>query len=61
VACTWDFKPQFLGPAALFVAALSAELAASALAISLGSGWLWYLNLKVFGLFQRSYEALVVS
>ena len=23
-----------------------------------GSEWLWYLNLKVFGLFQRSHEAL---
>ena len=52
------FKLQFLGPVALFAAALSAELAARALAIAPGSEWLWYLNLKVFGLFQRSHEAL---
>jgi hypothetical protein len=42
----------------LFAAALSAEVAARALAAAPGSEWLWYLNLKVFGLFQRSHEAL---
>jgi len=52
------FKLQFLGPVALFAAALSAEVAARALAAAPGSEWLWYLNLKVFGLFQRSHEAL---
>jgi hypothetical protein len=52
------FKLQLLGPVALFLAALAAELAARALAIAPGSEWLWYLNLKVFGLFQRSHEAL---
>lgn len=52
------FKLQFLGPLALFAAVLSAEVAARALAIAPSSEWLWFLNLKVFGLFQRSHEAL---
>lgn len=52
------FKLQFLGPLALFTAALSAEMAARVLAIAPSSEWLWYLNLKVFGLFQRGHEAL---
>lgn len=52
------FKLQFLGPLALFVATLSAELAARALDYAPASATLWYLNLKVFGLFQRSHEAL---
>jgi hypothetical protein len=52
------FKLQFLGPLALFLAALSAELSAYALARIPTSETLWYLNLKVFGLFQRSHEAL---
>lgn len=52
------FKLQFLGPLALFVATLSAELAAMALERAPSSATLWYLNLRVFGLFQRSHEAL---
>ena len=52
------FKLQALGPVALFLATLLAELAAHALAILPSSEWLWYLNLKVFGLFQRSHEVL---
>jgi hypothetical protein len=52
------FKLQFLGPSALFVATLSAELAARALEHAPTSQTLWYLNLKVFGLFQRSHEVL---
>jgi hypothetical protein len=52
------FKLQFLGPLALFAAVLSAELAARALAVAPSSEWLWFLNLKMFGLFQRSHEAL---
>jgi len=51
-------KLQFLGPLALFLATLSAELAAHALDRAPHSETLWYLNLKVFGLFQRSHEAL---
>jgi hypothetical protein len=53
------FKLQFLGPAALLLATLLAELAAYALAMVPSSEWLWYLNLRVFGLFQRSHEALM--
>lgn len=49
---------QFLGPSALFVATLSAELAARALECAPSSETLWHLNLGVFGLFQRSHEAL---
>lgn len=52
------FKLQFLGPLALLVATLSAELAALALERAPASATLWYLNLRVFGLFQRSHEAL---
>lgn len=52
------FKFQFLGPFTLFVATLSAELAARALEAAPASATLWYLNLRVFGLFQRSHERL---
>ncbi|WP_249130225.1 hypothetical protein [Bradyrhizobium sp. AUGA SZCCT0283] len=52
------FKLQFLGPLALFAAALSAELAARALEYAPSSELFWFLNLKVFGIFQRSYAAL---
>lgn len=52
------FKFQFLGPLTLFVATLSAELAARALEFAPASETLWYLNLEVFGLFQRSHAAL---
>ena len=52
------FKLQFLGPLVLFLATLSAELAAHALAYKPSSETLWYLNLEVFRLFQRSHSAL---
>jgi hypothetical protein len=52
------FKYQFFGPLVLFVATLSAELAARALAYAPSSETLWYLNLEVFGLFQRSQSVL---
>src|SRR4029079_5596660 len=52
------FKLQFLGPLVLFLATLSAELAARALAYKPTSETLWYLNLEVFHLFQRSHSAL---
>ena len=52
------FKFQFLGPLVLFLATLSAELAARGLAYKPSSATLWYLNLEVFGLFQRSHSAL---
>jgi hypothetical protein len=47
-------KLQFLGPFAVFAAALSAELAAHALQYAPSSELLWFINLKMFGIFQRS-------
>ena len=52
------FKLQFLGPMALFVATLSAELAVRALAYAPSSEFLWFVNLRMFGIFQRSYYML---
>lgn len=52
------FKLQFLGPLTLFAATLSAELSARALAYAPASETAWFLNLRVFGLFQRSHAAL---
>src|SRR6266481_644746 len=52
------FKLQFLGPLALFVATACAELAARALSSAPGSEILWFVNLRMFGIFQRSHAAL---
>ena len=52
------FKLQFLGPFALFAATLSAELAARALQYAPSSELLWFINLKMFGIFQRSDATL---
>jgi hypothetical protein len=52
------FKLQFLGPLALFTATLCAELATRALQYDPSSELLWFINLRVFGIFQRSYAAL---
>jgi hypothetical protein len=52
------FKLQFLGPLAVFLATLCAELAARALAHNPSSELLWFVNLRLFGIFQRSYSAL---
>jgi hypothetical protein len=49
------FKLQFLGPFALFAATLCAELAARALEYAPSSELLWFINLRIFGIFQRSY------
>jgi hypothetical protein len=43
---------------ALFVATLSAELAVGALAYAPTSELLWFVNLKMFAIFQRSYYLL---
>jgi hypothetical protein len=51
-------KLQFLGPLALFAATLCAELAARALQYAPGSELLWFVNLKMFGIFQRSGAVL---
>lgn len=52
------FKLQFLGPCVLFAATLSAELAALALPYVPTSELLWFLNLRLFGIFQRSHALL---
>ena len=52
------FRLQFLGPFALFTATLCAELAARALAYDPSSEFLWFINLKIFGIFQRSHALL---
>src|SRR3954454_2876007 len=51
-------KLQFLGPCALFAATLCAELAAHALQYAPNSELLWFLNLRLFGIFQRSDAVL---
>ena len=52
------FKLQFLGPLALFAATLCAELAARALEYAPSSEFLWFVNLRMFGIFQRSDAVL---
>jgi hypothetical protein len=52
------FRLQFLGPLALFSATLCAELAARALQYAPSSEFLWFVNLRMFGIFQRSYVML---
>jgi hypothetical protein len=49
---------QLIGPLVLFCAVLAAEAAAYALAQLPSSGFLWFLNLEVFGVFRRSRAAL---
>src|SRR3954468_17043949 len=51
-------KLQFVGPFALFAATLCAELAAWTLQYVPNSEVLWFLNLRVFGIFQRSDAVL---
>lgn len=46
---------QLLGPVALFSAIFAAEVAALGLERFPSSEWLWYLNLKWFGMFQQSH------
>ncbi len=52
------FKLQFLGPLAVFFATLCAELAVRALDYAPSSELLWFVNLRMFGIFQRSYAML---
>jgi len=49
------FRLQILGPMVLFAAVLAAETATIALAHWPSSGFLWYVNLELFGLLQRSH------
>ena len=48
-------KLQLIGPAFLFAAVLAAEAGAYALDMFPRSEALWYVNLKLFGMFQRTY------
>ncbi|MCP1834184.1 hypothetical protein J2R76_002521 [Bradyrhizobium sp. USDA 4532] len=52
------FKLQFLGPCVLFAATLCAEIAAQALQYSPSSELLWFINLRIFSIFQRSHALL---
>jgi hypothetical protein len=52
------FKLQFLGPLALFAATVCAELAARALQYDPSSEFLWFINIRIFGIFQRGHAAL---
>jgi|SRR5882757_2149017 len=51
-------KLQLIGPCALFVAVLAAELATFALTQDPTSELVWYINLKLFGIFQRAHYIL---
>ena len=51
---------QLIGPVAVFGALLAAEAFANALERAPSSEWLWFVNLKVFGIFQESHYALRV-
>jgi hypothetical protein len=48
-------KLQFLGPASVLAVVVMAEGAVFALAHIPTSETLWYLNLRIFGVFQRGY------
>ena len=52
------FKLQFLGPFALFAATLCSEIATRALQYAPSSEVLWFINLRIFGIFQRSHAVL---
>jgi hypothetical protein len=51
-------KLQLVGPVVLFAAVFAAESAVYALAYAPTSEILWFINLKLFGLFQQSYYVL---
>jgi hypothetical protein len=49
---------QLIGPVALFIAVAGAEAASYALSRMPSSEWIWYLNLRWFGMFQQSHYTL---
>jgi hypothetical protein len=51
-------KLQIIGPVVLCVVIIAEEMAAYALALMPSSEFVWYLNLKLFGAFQRSHYIL---
>src|SRR3954464_6323567 len=48
-------KFQLLGPVALFLTVLAAEISVCALSLMPSSEALWFINLKLFLIFQRTY------
>jgi len=48
-------KLQTIGPLALCLAVIGAEMAASALALRPSTEWLWYLNVNIFNMFQQTH------
>lgn len=51
-------KFQLIGPIALFLTVVTAETAAYALSQAPRSEWLWYVNIKLFTVFQRAHYVL---
>lgn len=51
-------KLQLFGPFVLSITIIGAELAAYLLAMKPSSMVAWYLNMEIFGVFQRSYYVL---
>jgi hypothetical protein len=51
-------KLQLIGPIVLAMTIIAAELAAYLLALKPSSVAIWYLNIEVFGIFQRSHYVL---
>jgi hypothetical protein len=51
-------KLQLLGPLAVATIVIAAEATAYLLAVSPTSPLVWYLNIEVFGIFQRSHYIL---
>ena len=54
-------KLQLIGPIFLFAAVLAAEVAAWALSMFPSSEALWYVNLGLFGLFQRNRDVDAIA
>jgi len=51
-------KLQLFGPFVLAITIIAAELAAYLLAAKPSSTLAWYLNIEIFGMFQRSHSVL---
>ena len=51
-------KLQLIGPVVLALAIVAAELAACFLAWKPSSAFAWYVNLELFGIFQRGHSVL---
>jgi hypothetical protein len=53
---SWLAVLQFVGPGVIFTGVSAAEFAAYALGRFPSSPTLWYINLELFGVFQKSHE-----